>query len=113
MGQLEMLDQAPTTVSDLSEKDLRRQIDRAVSRALFDRDYAGELLADPSIALEDHGCPPQQYLSLRGIMASDLVDFAHQARARFWIEPLARQPRLTLRDLNQDEQRPLVAAVAS
>ena len=39
--------------------------------------------------------------------------FAHQARARFWIEPLARQPHLTLRDLNQEDQHPLVAAVAS
>jgi hypothetical protein len=106
-----MIAQTPAAV--LSEKELRRQIDRAVSRALFDRDYAGELLADPTIALEDHGCPPQQYLSLRGITASDLVDFAHQVRACFWIEPLARQPRLTLRDLNQEEQRPLVAAVAS
>jgi hypothetical protein len=108
-----MLAQSPATVSLLSEKDLRRQIDHAVSRALFDRDYANELLANPTIALEDHGCPPQQYLSLRGIQASDVVDFAHQARARFWIEPLARQPRLTLRDLNQEEQRPLVAAAAS
>src|SRR5260370_14437373 len=106
-----MLAQAPTAVSELSEKELRRQIDHAVSRALFDRDYASELLADPTIALEDHGCLPQQYLSLRGIQASDVVDFAHQARARFWIEPFARQPRLTLRDLK--EQRPLVAAVAS
>jgi hypothetical protein len=113
MGQLEMLAQAPAAVSLLSEKDLRHQIDRAVSRALFDRDYASELLADPTIALQDHGCPPQQYLSLRGIKASDLVDFAHQARARFWVEPLARQPRLSLRDLNQEEQRPLVAAAAS
>jgi hypothetical protein len=108
-----MLAQAPAAVSLLSEKDLRHQIDRAVSRALFDRDYASELLANPTIALEDRGCPPQEYLSLRGIQASDVVDFAYQARARFWIEPLARQPRLTLRDLNQEEQRPLVAAAAS
>ena len=108
-----MLAQGPAAVSMLSEKDLRRQIDRAVSRALFDRDYASLLLADPTVALEDHGCPPQQYLSLRGIQARDVNDFAHQARARFWIEPLARQPRLTLRDLNQEEQRPLVAAAAS
>jgi hypothetical protein len=108
-----MLAQAPAAVSVLSEKDLRRQIDRAVSRALFDREYACVLLADPTVALEDNGCPPQQYLSLRGIQASDLTEFAHQARARFWIEPLARQPHLTLRDLNQEEQRPLVAAAAS
>ena len=108
-----MFAQAPAAVSLLSEKDLRRQIDRAVSRALFDRDYASVLLADPTVALEDHGCPPQQYLSLRAIHACDVVDFAHQARARFWIEPVAPQPRLTLRDLKKEEQRPLVAAAAS
>src|SRR5258708_14158075 len=108
-----MLAQSPTTVSMLSEKDLRHQIDRAVWGALSERDYASELLANPTIALEDRGCPPQEYLSLRGIQASDVVDFAYQARARFWIEPIARQPRLTLRDLNQEEQRPLVAAAAS
>ena len=108
-----MLAQAPAPVSLLTEKDLRRQIDRAVSRALFDREYASELLADPTVALEDHGSLPQQYLSLRGIQAHDLVDFAHQARALFWIEPQAVHPRLTLRDLNQEEQRPLVAAAAS
>ena len=72
-----------------------------------------------SAAAADHGgrlTPEPRYVfidALRGIAASDLVDFAHQARARFWIEPLARQPRLTLRDLNQEEQRPLVAAVAT
>jgi hypothetical protein len=108
-----MLAQAPAPVSLISEKDLRHQIDRAVSRALFDGEYASVLLADPTVALEDHGCPPQQYLSLRGIQARDLVDFAYQARELFWIEPPTRQPRLTLRDLNQEEQRPLVAAVAS
>src|SRR5437016_4933787 len=98
-----MLAQAPAPVSMITEKDLRRQIDRALSRALFDREYATVLLADPTVALEDHGCPPQQYLSLRGIQARDLVEFAHEARARFWIEPAPRQ--LTLRDLNQEEQR--------
>jgi len=108
-----MLAQAPAAVSMISEKDLRRQIDRAVSRAMFDGEYASVLLADPTVALEDHGCPPQQYLSLRGIRARDLVDFAHQARALFWIEPRALQPRLTLRDLSQEEQRRLAAAVAS
>src|SRR5712692_11458998 len=108
-----MLAQAPADIAMSSEKNLRRQIDRAVSRAMFDGEYASLLLGDPTVALEDHGCPPQQYLSLRGIQAKDLVDFAHQARALFWIEPLALHPRLTLRDLNQEEQRPLVAAVAS
>jgi hypothetical protein len=108
-----MLAQSPAAVSVISEKDLRRQIDRAVSRALFDGEYANVLLADPTVALEDHGCAPQQYLSLRSIEARDLTDFAHQAHSLFWIEPFAIQSRLTLRDLHQEEQRPLVAAVAS
>jgi hypothetical protein len=107
-----MLAQAPT-VSIVSEKELRRQIDRAVSRAMFDREYASLLLSDPTVVLEDRGCPPQQYLSLRGIQASDLVDFARQAQALFWIaEPLAFRPRLALRHLNQEEQRPLAAVAA-
>ncbi len=109
-----MLAQAPATGSVIGEKDLRRQIDRAVSRALVDRDYASLLLADPTIVLEDYGCPPQQYLSLLSIDASDLVDFARQAQALFWIaEPLTVDPHLALRHLFQkEEQRPLAAAAA-
>jgi hypothetical protein len=71
----------------MAEKDLRRQIDRSVSRALVDNDYARLLLADPTVALEDHGCAPQQYRSLRNIRATDLVDFARQAQALFWVIP--------------------------
>jgi len=106
-----MLAQAPSAVALVSEKDLRRQIDRAVSRALFDGDYANLLLSDPTVVLEDRGCPPQEYLSLRGIHAIDLGDFARQAEALFWIaRPQAFHPILALRELNQEEQRPLAAA---
>jgi hypothetical protein len=71
-------------VSVVSEKTLRRQIDYCLSRALVDREYARLLLADPTVVLEDRGCPPQQYLSLRSIEASNLQEFARQARALFW-----------------------------
>jgi hypothetical protein len=66
------------------EKQLRRQIDRSVSRALVDSEYARRLLSDPTIALERSGCPPQQFKSLRGIHAVDVFDFARQAQAVFW-----------------------------
>jgi hypothetical protein len=96
-----MLAEAPTAISMNSDKDLRRQIDRAVSRAIVDGKYASQLLADPTVVLEDHGCPPQQQLSLLSIRANDLVDFARQAHALFWIaDQLAFQ-------------RPLAAAAAS
>jgi hypothetical protein len=108
-----MLADAPATVPMISEKALRRQIDRAVSRALVDPEYASLLLADPSVVLEDYGCPPQQYLSLRGIQAGDLVEFARKARALFWnAEPMTFQPSTALRNLNKEEQRPLAAAAA-
>jgi hypothetical protein len=64
--------------------DLRRQIDRSVSRALFDDDYAHRLLSDPTIALEESGCPLPLRKSLSNIHAIDVVDFARQARALFW-----------------------------
>lgn len=70
--------------SEISEKDLRRQIDRSVSRALVDGEYARLLLVDPTVVLEDHGCPPQHYLSLRSIQATSLLDFASQAYGLFW-----------------------------
>jgi hypothetical protein len=70
------------------DRDLRRQIDRAVCRALVDREYAGRLLSDPTIALEQSGCAPQQFKSLRSIHALDVIDFARQAQAAFWrVEP--------------------------
>jgi hypothetical protein len=75
---------SPGSISVMGEKDLRRQIDRSVSRALVDSEYATLLLSDPTVVLEDHGCPPQLYVWLRGIEARNLSDFARQALAHFW-----------------------------
>jgi hypothetical protein len=63
---------------------LRRRIDASLSRALCDREYERQLLADPTIVLGQHGCTPQQFLELRGIRAEDLKEFACQAEALFW-----------------------------
>jgi hypothetical protein len=95
---------ADRTVSPalIGEKDLRRQIDRSVSRALVDGEYARLLLSDPTVALEDHGCAPQQYRSLRSIRATDLVEFARQAQALFWIVEPQR--------MTQEDQLPLAVA---
>ena len=107
-----MIDTYTDTVPMIGEKDLRRQIDRAISRALFDGEYAGLLLADPTVVLEDYGCPPQQYLSLRGIQADDLSDFARQAQQLFWIaDPLPLQSRQPVRAFHPEERR--LAAVAA
>ena len=96
--------QLPATVSQISERELRRQIDRSVSRALVDGEYARLLLEDPTIVLEDRGCPPQQYRSLQTIKARTLLDFAHQARRLFWaVDALPA---------NQEDQRTLAAAAA-
>ncbi len=100
-----MLAERTVSPAHIGEKDLRRQIDRSVSRALVDGEYARLLLTDPTVALEDHGCAPQQYRSLRSIRATDLVDFARQAQALFWIVEL--QPTT-----NQEDQLPL-AVVAT
>jgi len=87
-----MVTQDSAYLSVISENDLRRQIDRSVSRALVEPAYASLLLSDPTVVLEDRGCPPQQYLSLRSIEANSLLDFARQARALFWaIEPASRE----------------------
>ena len=83
----------------IGEKDLRRQIDRSVSRALVDDEFARLLLTDPTVALEDRGCAPHQYRSLRSIRATDLVDFARQAQALFWMvdsRPSAEEDQLQL-----------------
>src|SRR3979411_10431 len=96
-----MVPQDSAFLSVISEKGLRRQIDRAVSRALVDADYARLLLSDPTVVLEDRGCPPQQYLSLRSIEASSLRDFACQARAPF----LAVAP--SSQELLDEEEAPL------
>lgn len=71
-----------------SEHELRRLIDRSLSRALFDSAYATQLLADPTVALVDSGCTPQQRRDLRSIRARTLREFAEQAEELFWIGPL-------------------------
>jgi hypothetical protein len=100
-----MIAERPSSAAVIGEKDLRRQIDRSVSRALVDDEFARLLLTDPTVALEDRGCAPQQYRSLRSIRATDLVDFARQAQARFWIvEP---------HPSTQADQFPLAAVASS
>jgi hypothetical protein len=80
-----MIAERPSSPAVIGERDLQRQIDRSVSRALVDDEFARLLLTDPTVALEDRGCAPHQYRSLRSIRATDLVDFARQAQALFWI----------------------------
>lgn len=92
------------TFAATTEKQLRRQIDLSVSRALVDGEFAQKLLTDPTIALEASGCPPQQFKTLRSIQACDLVDFARQAHALFW--------RAEPKSSYLEEQRPLAAAAA-
>jgi len=96
--------QERASFAQLSEKELRRQIDRSVSRALVDRDFARLLLSDPTVVLEDRGCPPQQYKSLRTIKASNLLDFARQAQGLFWAVDTTPQA--------EESQRTLAAAAA-
>jgi hypothetical protein len=74
---------APETLMT-SEHELRRQIDRSLSRALFDHAFAEQLLTDPAGVLGD-GCTPQQQLSLLNIRATSLREFARQAKALFWL----------------------------
>jgi hypothetical protein len=100
-----MIDTRPTTISAIGEKDLRYQIDRSVSRAMFDGDYARLLLADPTVVLEDYGCTPQQLKSLCSISASSLFDFAQQARALFWADEPTYQT-------DHQEDLPLAAAAS-
>jgi hypothetical protein len=99
-----VLAERPANAALEPELGLRRQIDKSVSRALFDQEYAARLLTDPTIALEERGCPPQQFITLRSIHAIDLVDFARQAHALFWsVEPKSSY---------LEEQLPLAAAAA-
>ena len=89
------------TFAASGDVDLRRQIDHSVSRALFDDEYAQRLLTDPTVALEQSGCPLPQRKSLGNIHAIDLVDFARQAHALFW----RTEPKFYVED-----QLPLAAA---
>src|SRR5689334_24652582 len=94
---------AHRTAND-SEKQLRHQIDRSLSRPLFDTEFASPLLADTTVILDDdHGCTPQQRRDLITIRASSLLEFAQQARALFWASPDERY---------QHEEVALAAAAA-
>jgi hypothetical protein len=62
----------------MNERELRKAVDRAVSRALVDRLYAAELLSEP-------GC-----IGLPGVGAVDLEDLAEQAYQRLWAAPTFR-----------------------
>jgi hypothetical protein len=66
------------------EAEVRRQLDLAIGRALVEPRFAALLLADPTVALGDTGCSPQQHLQLRGIRAASVEDFARQAEVLFW-----------------------------
>ena len=68
---------------EANEHALRRQIDSSLSRALFDTEFAQQLLSDPTHAV--NGCTPRQHHQLRSIRAHDLADFAQQAQALFWV----------------------------
>jgi hypothetical protein len=99
-----LIDTRPATISAIGEKDLRHQIDRSVSRALFDGEYARLLLSDPTVVLEDRGCTPQQLKSLRSISASNVFDFAQQAQDLFWAVERTYQTD------EQEDALPLAAA---
>jgi hypothetical protein len=77
-----------STLSQFSEQELRKKIDQSLSRAMFDSEYARHLLADPTIVLDDRGCTPQQFLELRSIRATSIVEFARQAESLFWPSPV-------------------------
>lgn len=81
-----MFAEASPSLSAIGERALRRQIDVSIGRALVDGTYASLLLKDPTMVLEDRGCAPQQYRSLRSIHATNVFDFAQQARALFWLD---------------------------
>jgi hypothetical protein len=78
------LRQRATSCSQTCESELRRQVDRAIGRALVDDDYAAALLAHPAVALGAPGCLLRQYLELGEIRASSLQDFASQALEVCW-----------------------------
>jgi hypothetical protein len=75
----------PNSASALSEQALRRLIDLSVAKALFNPEFASELLANPTVVVDDKGCAPQHYKRLRSIRACNVTDFAQQAEHMFWI----------------------------
>ena len=76
--------------NEIGEHELRRLIDRSVSRAMFDHAFATRMLADPTVVLGDTGCTPQQRRDLRTIRARTVLEFAERAHERFWLAPVDR-----------------------
>jgi len=81
---------AEPTMHQVGEYELRRLIDRSVSRAMFDHAFATRMLADPTVVLGETGCTPQQRRDLRTIRARTVLEFAERARELFWLAPLDR-----------------------
>jgi hypothetical protein len=81
-----------------NERELRRHIDRAVGRALVDRDYAVALLADPTLALKSAACPLGDNADLQKIHASCVADFACQALEVFF-HPTLQSTRTSMAGL--------------
>jgi hypothetical protein len=92
------------TGSVLRDLELRHRIDSCIGRALFDDAYASRLLSDPTLVLGERDCPPQDYLSLRGINASSLSEFAQQAQSLFWLNGAAWLPGPDLRPHDDVDQ---------
>ena len=74
----------PTVRARDDEPELRRQVDRAIGRALVDRTYAAMLLDDPTRALGSVRCAVEHSAEVGRIRASSLHDFAFQLNALFW-----------------------------
>lgn len=72
------------------ERRLRREIDRAVGRALVDHSFAACLLAQPTLAVEAAVCGQPEYFPVCHLQAHDLDGFARLMLDQFW-DP-ARRP---------------------
>jgi hypothetical protein len=70
------------------ERDLRRRVDGAISRALVDPDYAADLLARPQATLGTHAVDGKY---------TTLHELAQHLRRLFWPSPLPASacPRTT------------------
>jgi hypothetical protein len=66
------------------ERRIRRQIDRAVGRALVDDGFAARLLAEPALAVDADVCGQAHCRDGCCCRAEDLADFARQMITRFW-----------------------------
>jgi hypothetical protein len=90
------------TVTQRGECELQHLIDASIGRALFDAEYANELLANPTIVLGEGAGTPQQQVALGAIRAANVNDFARQAVALFWP---------TVRPRRADSEAALAAAL--